>query len=445
MKPISNLNRRFWEIEPFLKKAILYGFATIVIYVAYILLISVTNLFLFEETRAVQFIVMVLSMSLFLFLRDKFQRILDRLFYRENYNPSEVITGFEEFVTRIYNPAELKSRITIYLDRVFHFKSFIYLVKSDSKTYKAEIIYGAEIEKAELRFSEEAETKLFQSRILTFGKLKGMYMLNKLLQWDLVIPTIVMNRQKGMMIIGRKRSEKRYTYQEVQLLIVLARRSSALIHTAELYQKELDRILLLERERTRIAKDFHDDVGASLTRISFLAQMLISGGAGPKKMQQWLMAIRDTCQEATFGITSIIWALNDKNDTTQGLIAHIRRFVMEYLQETPVKCTFEIPEDLPESIIRAEIKRNVYLCVREALNNLVKYSDSRSACISIDLTENMLRLKIRDNGKGFNIDKVKAESNGLENMKKRMDYLGGHFQVETAKGNGTELAFSIPV
>jgi signal transduction histidine kinase len=443
---LQNIFRNsFWRIEPIVKKAILYSLATVFIYTLYIFIISFLNNFLFAETKALHFVVMVISMALFLFLRDKFQLLIDRLFYRENYKVSEVITGFEEYLAGVYETEELKSRITVFLNGIFHFKSFIFLVQNQSQKYRAEITYGLEIVSAEFKFSEPAEKIIMKSRVFSIGEIKNIPYLDRLFQWELAITVNSNSQQRGLMILGRKRSERRYTDQEVQLLIMLANRISALFHTAELYRKELERKLALERERTRIAKEFHDDVGASLTRISILAQMIESHNTDSDKARQWLKIIKDSCRDASLGITSIIWALNDKNITTDSMAAHIRRFALEFLEETEIQTDFNMPENLPLLEIKADIRRNIYLCLRESLNNMKKYSSATRVEISLEIANGIFNLSIRDNGKGFDLMDVDKDRNGLANMRKRMQDVGGKFNLETRKGNGTSLSFEIPL
>jgi signal transduction histidine kinase len=309
------------------------------------------------------------------------------------------------------------------------------------------IVHGIDLSGIDdhITITEEMEMMLDRSRVFSTEELKEPTGIIEVVRGELVVPLNIDFHPGGFMILGGKRSGRSYTIQDVQILSLLGRRIVSLFHMAELYQKELDRKLMLERERTRIAKDFHDDVGASLTRISILAQMIKSNDANPETNKQWLQRISDTCREASQGITSIIWALNAKNDTTEGMVAYIRRFVLEFLEETPIQCSFSIPEDLPDMGISAEIRRNIYLCVRESLNNLVKYSGATKLCISIVANDGDLQISVKDNGKGFDSTIDRFPGNGLLNMEKRMKDINGSFHFKTSPGKGTEISFSVPV
>ena len=167
------------------------------------------------------------------------------------------------------------------------------------------------------------------------------------------------------------------------MLRLLAQRVVSLLHTAGLYQKDLDRQLMLERERARISQDMHDDVGASLTRISILSELAKNRAETDKETKQWLEQITSTARNVTEEMSQIIWALNPKNDTLEVLIAYIRRFANEYLEPTSIHYTFELPESLPDIPLSVEVRRNIYLVVREALHNVVKHSGATEVVINL--------------------------------------------------------------
>ena len=144
----------------------------------------------------------------------------------------------------------------------------------------------------------------------------------------------------GFFLCGPKKSEKTYSLQDIRVLSLIAKRVIALFHTAGLYQKDLDRQLMLERERARISQDMHDDVGASLTRISMLSDLVKNRTDITGEARQWLGQISDTSRGVMEEMNQIIWALNPKNDTLEGLVAYLRRFAYEYLEPTTVDCVF---------------------------------------------------------------------------------------------------------
>jgi signal transduction histidine kinase len=251
----------------------------------------------------------------------------------------------------------------------------------------------------------------------------------------------------GFFLCGSKRSERSYSLQDIRVLSTLARRVVSLLHTATLYQKDLDRQLMLERERTRISQDMHDDVGASLTRITILSELAKNNPDTVGETRQWLSQISDTSRGVMEEMSQIIWALNPKNDTLEGLIAYIRRFATEYLEPTSIACIFDLPETLPNLPLTVEVRRNIYLVVREALHNVVKHAGATKVKISLTPQPPLLQgkgeksftLTIRDNGKGFDPAALEFPGNGIVNMKKRMQEIGGELKIKSTTGKGTEI------
>ena len=145
---------------------------------------------------------------------------------------------------------------------------------------------------------------------------------------ELIVPLVKEDQPYGFFLCGQKKSEKSYSMQDIRVLSLIAKRVIALFQTAQLYQKDLDRQLMLERERARISQDMHDDVGASLTRISILSDLAKNKTEVAGETKQWLGQISDTSRDVMEEMNQIIWALNPKNDTLEGLIAYIRRFAI---------------------------------------------------------------------------------------------------------------------
>jgi signal transduction histidine kinase len=227
--------------------------------------------------------------------------------------------------------------------------------------------------------------------------------------------------------------------QDIRVLSLIAKRVIALFQTANLYQKDLDRQLMLERERARISQDMHDDVGASLTRISILSDLAKNKPDITGETRQWLGQISDTSRSVMEEMSQIVWALNPKNDTLEGLVAYLRRFANEFLEPTTVNCTFDLPEELPKKALSVEIRRNIYLVVREALHNVVKHSGAARVDIRLSIVDGRFSISIRDDGKGFDPEKLELPGNGLVNMKKRMNDIGGEVVIKSEPGFGTGI------
>jgi signal transduction histidine kinase len=433
---------RIWDIELFLRKALLYFGATLVIILSYLLLLYLVDFLTIRETKVTRFIVIAVSVIIFLMLRDRLQKLIDRIFHRETYDSATVVSEFEEKLAGIYRIDELKSRIVQCLDEIFHFKSFVFNLRKEGLTYEPAYASGIDHEKitGEFLINPELENRLYRSKVFSPGELEHMPPIFEVASGELVVPLLKNDQPYGFFLCGPKKSEKTYSTQDIRVLILIARRVIALFHTAILYQKDIDRQLMLERERARISQDMHDDVGASLTRISMMSDLVRNMTDIREDARQWLGQISGTSREVTEEMDQIIWALNPKNDNLEGLASYIRRFASEYLEPTPIECVLNFPEDMPVMALSVEVRRNVYLVVREALHNVVKHSGATRVEIRFSIFDLRFSISVKDNGKGFEPEKPELPGNGLLNMKKRMNDIGGEVGIRSKAGEGTEIA-----
>jgi signal transduction histidine kinase len=220
---------------------------------------------------------------------------------------------------------------------------------------------------------------------------------------------------------------------------------ASVFHTARLYQKDIERKQLLGQERTRIAKDVHDDIGASLTRLFMLSEMAKNNLDDQVKTREWLDQISITCRNVTQGMTQIIWALDPKNETFEGVIAYIRQYAFKFLEPTSITCHFDVPEDMPNIKLDIEERRNIYLVFRETLNNIVKHSEASKVWIALRKDDDELFISIKDNGRGFDQENLAKPGNGLVNIKKRMKDIGGQIEIATEPGQGTKTTLTMPM
>jgi signal transduction histidine kinase len=438
---IAIFRYRIWNIEPFIRKAISYVFATLLIYVIYFLSVFLVDKLIIHTTNVIHFFTLAGSISIFLLLKDPMKRLIDRFFRREVYDSAKAIAGFEEKTAGIYQINELLTAITMNLYEIFHFKSFAFFLKMNNNLYKPIYLLGIDkcIIDKELEITPELDLLLRKSNVFSAEDLRSKPKIIDFSIAELIVPLVIGSQSFGFFVVGPKRSEWSYTLQDIHMLQLLARRVVSLFHTAGLYQKDLDRQLMLERERTRIAKDMHDDVGASLTRISLLSALAKENVADSPAAKKWLQQIFDISRDVMQGMNQIIWALNTQNDTLEGLVAYIRRFAIEFLEPCPVKCVFHVPENFPGMNLRVEVRRNLYLIVREALNNIVKHAKANEVEISMAASQDNLEIIIRDNGVGFDPGNLNFQGNGLLNMKKRIHDIGGEFKLNSKSGEGTEI------
>jgi len=215
------------------------------------------------------------------------------------------------------------------------------------------------------------------------------------------------------------------------------------------YKRKLERQMAtlekqqaVEKERTRIATDMHDDLGAGLSRIKFLSETI-----GIKKQQQQpieedISKIREYSHEMIDKMGEIVWALNEKNDSLTDLLSYSRSYAMEYLSQAGIGCEVKTPENFPVIFLSGEFRRNIYLVLKEALHNIVKHAQASQVRIRIETDQNLV-IVIKDNGVGFDNNNVRPFSNGLSNMKKRMKDIGGNLEIKNE--NGVAVVLSAPM
>lgn len=181
---------------------------------------------------------------------------------------------------------------------------------------------------------------------------------------------------------------------------------------------------LLDKERQRIAAEMHDDLGSGLTRIKYMCDKINTEDTLEEK-RDIAQKISSVSYELVNNMSEIIWALNSRFDHTKDLIGYIRRYVSEYLEERNIAFQFENEGELENQQITGEKRRNIFLAVKEIINNAVKYSGAKSIKI-VFFVDNLLSITIsEEDGKGFEIEDQKERGNGLYNIIKRIESIGG--------------------
>jgi len=198
----------------------------------------------------------------------------------------------------------------------------------------------------------------------------------------------------------------------------------------------------LKKKRTRIATDIHDDLGSGLSRIRYLGEMVKLKSSQQQDILPDIEKIAVFSDEMVDKMNEIVWALNEKNDSLEAIISYTRSFAAEYLSNNEIECRVNLPDDIPHYIIKGETRRNIFLSVKECLHNIVKHAEATETNIHIS-TADQLVIRIHDNGKGINWEKMRPFSNGIMNIKKRMKEAGG--SVDFKNERGTTVVLSIPL
>ncbi len=200
----------------------------------------------------------------------------------------------------------------------------------------------------------------------------------------------------------------------------------------------------LERERSRIARDIHDDVGANLTQISLLSELVRRDIAEPKKALSHAEKIALSAREVVEAMDEIVWAVNPKNDDLGRMAAYVFQHAEQFLKVSGIRCRLDRPDTLPGIPVSADVRHNVFLVVKEALNNIVKHSGATEVWLRLSFANGLLKMAIEDNGKGFNPDQAgDAFGNGLANMRRRLEEVGGCLEMKSAPERGASVMLSL--
>jgi signal transduction histidine kinase len=231
------------------------------------------------------------------------------------------------------------------------------------------------------------------------------------------------------------------TYKNRQELISKIKDQAAMKLEVEKkgFETQLAVINAQQEERNRISADMHDDLGAGMTTIRLYSE-LAKNKIGANKIPE-IDKISSSASELIDKMNAIIWSMSSSNDSLGNMVAYIRSYAQEYFDDFPnIICKIDIPENLPHMEVNGEIRRNIFLVIKESLHNIVKHSGADKVNIMLDLQPKGLTLTIHDNGKGINPENIRRFGNGLKNMKKRTDHIGVDFTIEN--NNGTLITLS---
>lgn len=207
----------------------------------------------------------------------------------------------------------------------------------------------------------------------------------------------------------------------------------------------LERQNAVERERTRIARDMHDQLGAALTRVGLLSELTRREAAVPQAVVAHASRIFETTEAVVKTLDEIVWTVNPKNDTLDKLADYLVHHAEEFFESTPVQCRFDVPVDLPGHPLTAEVRHNLFLAFKEALNNVLRHAGASDVWVRLAIHPNWLELTVKDNGRGFQPRPGASGGNGLLNMRRRLEDIHGTCALNSSPGQGTVLTFGVPL
>jgi len=209
-----------------------------------------------------------------------------------------------------------------------------------------------------------------------------------------------------------------------------------------IHKIRINQILKIQRMRSRIASDLHDEVSATLISIGYFAEAIRK--QNPEVAENRFMnLITNSAEQAKDKIKDIIWVVNPDHDDWQELIARCRKYAVDLLESKKIKHTFDFPESV-DGKPPLEVRQHFWLIYKELLTNAVRHSNANNISISVWMKDNRLHLRVEDNGKGFDKNIIR-EGNGLKNLQKRADAIQGHITIDSKYGRGTKIDLSIPI
>jgi ligand-binding sensor domain-containing protein/signal transduction histidine kinase len=231
----------------------------------------------------------------------------------------------------------------------------------------------------------------------------------------------------------------------IVLLVISTASGTALFATRIKMQRKLallEQRHAIEKERGRIAKDIHDDLGSSLTRIMMLGERAEEELGRPDHVSNHVRKIVMSARHTVQALDEIVWAVNPENDTLDGLLNYIGHYANEFFENSNVQCRFEMPVELPDLPLPAEVRHNLFLVVKESFNNTLKHSGATQVQVFVSVVDDRVQITIGDNGRGFDLGSVSA-GNGLVNMRKRIEHIGGNIEITSSQDNGTRTVIAI--
>lgn len=245
-----------------------------------------------------------------------------------------------------------------------------------------------------------------------------------------------------------------YRYRTARLLEINSALEEARRSEERLRRSREERLVELERVRSRIATDLHDDIGASLTQIAILSEVAqAKNGNGNGTSVAPLVKITEVSNELVGTMSDIVWSINPSKDHLSDLVQRMRRFASDVLAPKEVVVRFDMPEDGSAIVVDSNIRREVFLVFKEAVNNAAKHSNATRVDVRLTINDRLIELEVSDNGSGFDTtppsfeDTYSSEGysgNGIPSMRKRAAEMGGSIELQSSADSGTLVRLTMP-
>jgi len=213
---------------------------------------------------------------------------------------------------------------------------------------------------------------------------------------------------------------------------------------ALLYRYRVEQLLAIERVRTRIAADLHDDIGASLSQVAILSELARGESDTRQEVANILERIATTSRELVESIGDIVWGINPTRDRVGDLLQRMRHFASDTFTGRNIDFTFRAPDAGRDLALAADVRRDLLLVFKEAVNNIARHARCRRAEIDIRIDRDWLVLQVADDGEGLSPSNDRDDGHGLLSMQERATRMNGSLNVETSPGRGTKIVLRVP-
>lgn len=207
---------------------------------------------------------------------------------------------------------------------------------------------------------------------------------------------------------------------------------------------EIERRHLLEKERSRIARDIHDELGASLAAIALMSSRTRQELPPNSEAASQLEEISKRATQTARQLAEIVWAVNPARDSLENLVGFSCQFAQEHLELSKVRFRTEIPEELPELSLSSSTRHEAFLALKELVHNAVRHGKPTLVVLRVRFTPDSITLEIEDDGLGFTVEPERT-CGGLVNVAERMKRVGGKFFPHSSPGEGSCMQIHVPL
>jgi signal transduction histidine kinase len=195
----------------------------------------------------------------------------------------------------------------------------------------------------------------------------------------------------------------------------------------------------VEQERTRVAQDLHDDLGGGLTEVNMLISLIQSPTTTPEEKSRYIDELNALALRMVDSLDEIVWAINPRNDTVTSLADYFGLYAQRLMELASVGCGLDVPENLPDQPLAPRFRQELFLAFKEALINAVRHANATKVWVQISIEKDEMVVIVSDDGCGIMPGKREAGSDGLANMRARMEALGGTCDIQSSPDKGTTV------